>query len=545
MTQLRPRTSVGPPGRCASQGALAAASGPLVEDVVLKGRSSRRAQDLRHDPPPWRRERLSPGHFDEDQLYAAVVRSVSDAIISKTLDGTVTGWNRAAERLFGYTADEAIGQSIDLIIPADRLDEATRIMECVRGGEHLDHHETIRRSRDGRLLDVSLSVSPIRSPSGEIIGAANIVHDITDQKYAERKFELAVEACPSGILMIDSSGAIMLVNAELERQFGYDRSELIGKCVDVLLPERFSAIHAKHRGFSYATPAVRAMGQGRDLKGRRKDGSEFSVEIGLNPIKAREGALVLATVIDITARKEAEKAVELQNEQLRQSNAELEQFAYVASHDLQEPLRMVANFTQLLQDRYGGQLDDKAHKYIGYAVEGAKRMQSLVRYLLTYSRITATEKVLKPVDSAAIAAAAAERLSPLIKESGAELRVAQLPAVMGDEIELGQVFQNLISNAVKFRSSERPRIDIAAERCNGVWKFAVADNGIGIDAKFSERIFQMFQRLHERGRYEGSGIGLAIAKKIIERHHGTIWFTSALGQGTTFYFTLSAVDGSQ
>ena len=474
-----------------------------------------------------------------------MVRSVSDAIISKTLDGTVTGWNRAAERLFGYTADEAIGQSIDLIIPADRLDEATRIMECVRGGEHLDHHETIRRSRDGRLLDVSLSVSPIRSPSGEIIGAANIVHDITDQKYAERKFELAVEACPSGILMIDSSGAIMLVNAELERQFGYDRSELIGKCVDVLLPERFSAIHAKHRGFSYATPAVRAMGQGRDLKGWRKDGSEFSVEIGLNPIKAREGALVLATVFDITARKEAEKAVELQNEQLRQSNAELEQFAYVASHDLQEPLRMVANFTQLLQVRYGGQLDDKAHKYIGYAVEGAKRMQSLVRYLLTYSRITATEKVLKPVDSAAIAAAAAERLSPLIKESGAELRVAQLPAVMGDEIELGQVFQNLISNAVKFRSSERPRIDIAAERCDGVWKLAVADNGIGIDAKFSERIFQMFQRLHERGRYEGSGIGLAIAKKIIERHHGTIWFTSALGQGTTFYFTLSAVDGSQ
>jgi len=518
----------------------------LVEDVVLKGRSSRQAEDLRQELPKRRdNERLLQGHLDEDQFYAAVVRSVRDAIVTKALDGTITGWNRAAERLFGYTADEAIGRSIDIIVPPERRDEIARIVESTARGEHVDHYETIRLSRDGRRLDVSLSISPVRSPTGEIIGAAKIVRDITDQRFAERKFELAVEACPSGILMIDSSGAIMLVNAELERQFGYDRSELIGKCIDVLLPEPLSAIHARHRAFFYATPAVRAMGQGRDLKGRRKDGSEFSVEIGLNPIRAKEGALVLATVIDITARKEAEKAIELQNEQLRQSNAELEQFAYVASHDLQEPLRMVANFTQLLQDRYGDRLDDKAHKYIGYAVEGAKRMQSLVRDLLTYSRVTATEKVRKPVDSAAIAAAAAERLSPSIRESGAELRISALPVVMGDEIELGQVFQNLISNAVKFRSDRSPRIDISAERCDGVWEFAIADNGIGIDAKFSERIFQMFQRLHERGKYDGSGIGLAIAKKIIERHHGTIWFTSAPGQGTTFYFTLLAEDDSQ
>jgi light-regulated signal transduction histidine kinase (bacteriophytochrome) len=198
---------------------------------------------------------------------------------------------------------------------------------------------------------------------------------------------------------------------------------------------------------------------------------------------------------------------------------------------------MVANFTELLQDRYA------THKYIGYAVEGAKRMQSLVRDLLTYSRVTATEKVLKPVDSAAIAAAAIERLSPSIKESGADLRVASLPMVMGDDIELGQVFQNLISNAIKFRSSRRLLIAISAERCGDAWKFSVADNGIGIDAKFSERIFQMFQRLHERGKYEGSRIGLA--KKIVERHHGSIWFASAVNRGTTFYFTLAAAGGSQ
>ena len=170
----------------------------------------------------------------------------------------------------------------------------------------------------------------------------------------------------------------------------------------MLLPKRLHQAHVLHRMKFNETPSVRAMGAGRDLYARRKDGSEFSVEIGLNPIKAMDGAMILATVIDITGRKQAEHAVDAQNAQLRRSNAELEQFAYVASHDLQEPLRMVASFTELLQDRYKDQLDDRAHKYIGYAVEGAKRMQSLVRDLLAYSRVTA-EKVLRPVDSGAVA----------------------------------------------------------------------------------------------------------------------------------------------
>jgi PAS domain S-box-containing protein len=366
------------------------------------------------------------------------------------------------------------------------------------------------------------------------------VRDMTEQRFAERKFQLAVEACPSGILMIDASGTIVLVNAELERQFGYDRSELIGASVDTLLPARLHGVHASHRRTFNENPAARAMGAGRDLYARRKDGSEFSVEVSLNPLRASDGAMVLATVIDITGRKEAERAIAFQNEQLRRSNAELEQFAYVASHDLQEPLRMVASFTELLQDRYRDQLDDRAHKYIGYAVEGAKRMQSLVRDLLAYSRVSAAEKVLKPVDSGAVVAAVIERLSPLIRESGAAVRAHQLPIVMSDELELGQVFQNLISNAVKFRADRAPRIEIMAESEDGMWRLSVSDNGIGIDAKFGERIFQMFQRLHERGKYEGSGIGLAIAKKIVERHGGRIWFVSSVGQGTTFHFTLPA-----
>ncbi|WP_423956905.1 sensor histidine kinase [Bradyrhizobium sp.] len=507
-------------------------------------------------PPGWdagsesarlpRRGKLLQSTVDEDQVYAAVVQSVGDAIVTKALDGKITGWNRSAERMFGFSADEAIGRSIDMIVPPDLQGETAHLLERTAAGESIDRYETVRCAKDGRLLDVSLSISPVRTQSGTIIGAAKVVRDLTEQRFAERKFQLAVEACPSGILMIDAAGVIALANAELERQFGYPRSELIGKSVDLLLPERLRQGHIRHRSQFRNAPAVRAMGAGRDLYGRRKDGSEFAVEIGLNPITALDGAMVLATVIDITARKEAEAAIEAHNEQLRRSNAELEQFAYIASHDLQEPLRMVASFTQLLEDRYSDKLDDRARKYIGYAVEGAKRMQSLVRDLLAYSRVTSTEKVLKPVESGAVVAAVAERLSAPIRESGTRILVHPLPVVISDELELGQVFQNLISNAVKFRAADRPpRIEIAAERQRALWRFSVADNGIGIDQKFGERIFQMFQRLHERSKYDGSGIGLAIAKKIVERHGGKIWFVSAPDKGTTFHFTLPAKDQDQ
>jgi PAS domain S-box-containing protein len=279
--------------------------------------------------PQPRKERLLQIGVEKDWLYAAVVQSVSDAVITKSLDGKITGWNRAAERMFGFTAGEAIGQSIGIIVPPECRDEIDRLIEHSAKGDYVDHYETIRRTKDGQILDVSLSVSPIRSQSGESIGAAKIVRDITEQKFIERKFELAVEACPSGILMIDGSGIIVLVNAELERQFGYDRSELIGNSLDVLLPIRPRQAHALHRTKFNAAPAVRAMGAGRDLYGRRKDGSEFSVEIGLNPIKSVDCEMILTTVIDITSRKQAERAIEAQNAQLRRSNAELEQFAYM------------------------------------------------------------------------------------------------------------------------------------------------------------------------------------------------------------------------
>jgi PAS domain S-box-containing protein len=226
--------------------------------------------------------------------------------------------------------------------------------------------------------------------------------------------------------------------------------------------------------------------------------------------------------------------------ELRRSNAELEQFAYVASHDLQEPLRMVANYTELLAQRYQGQLDERADKYIHYAVDGAHRMQGLVNDLLAYSRVGAQGKPLQAIALDPVVDTVMHALKGVIDEAGAVIERRPLPAVMGDATQLHQLFQNLISNALKFRSAAPVRIELAATPAADHWLFSVRDNGIGIDMRYAERVFQMFQRLHERGKYDGSGIGLAITKRIVERHEGTIWFESAPGAGTTFFFTLRA-----
>ncbi len=250
----------------------------------------------------------------------------------------------------------------------------------------------------------------------------------------------------------------------------------------------------------------------------------------------------VSLAMESSERRRAEEALAERVTELARSNAELEQFAYVASHDLQEPLRMVASYVGLLEKRYKGKLDPEADKYIRYAVEGASRMRGLIQDLLAYSRAGRAEEPKAPVDCNEAAKAALANLATAAEEAHAEVVVGPLPVVSGHMSQLMQLFQNLIENAIKYRSEAPPRVSIRAERVGDEWRFEVKDNGIGIDAEHTERIFRIFQRLHERGKFAGSGIGLAIAKRIVERHGGRIGVESAPGMGSTFFFTVPATD---
>jgi light-regulated signal transduction histidine kinase (bacteriophytochrome) len=264
------------------------------------------------------------------------------------------------------------------------------------------------------------------------------------------------------------------------------------------------------------------------------DGTVGWFELSIQPIP--EGVFVLS--LDITDRKQAENELRQTATELARSNAELEQFAYIASHDLQEPLRAVAGPIQLLQQRYAGQLDARAGEFIQHAVEGAGRMQTLINDLLTFSRLGPRGQPFQPTGCAEVLAAVLANLAVAIRESGAVITHDPLPIVTADRTQLIQLFQNLIANAIKFHADDPPAIHIGVEQKTGEWLFAVADNGIGIEAQYFERIFVIFQRLHTRREYTGTGIGLAICKKIVERHGGRIWLESEPGQGSTFYFTL-------
>jgi light-regulated signal transduction histidine kinase (bacteriophytochrome) len=272
---------------------------------------------------------------------------------------------------------------------------------------------------------------------------------------------------------------------------------------------------------------------------RAKD--ELEIKVAERTEELRETNAHLSVELD--ERLRAEQQMAQYAGELARSNAELEQFAYVASHDLQEPLRMVASFTQLLARRYRGQLDKDADEFIGFAVDGATRMQNLINDLLAYSRVGTRGKPFAPTDCGAVLRMALDNLARSLEESGTVLTHDPLPTVPGDEVQLTQLFQNLIANAIKFQGRETPRIHVSAEKQGPQWVFAVKDNGIGIVPEQQDRIFMIFQRLHHRSEYPGTGIGLAICKKIVERHGGRIWVDSKAGEGATFYFSL--MEGEQ
>jgi PAS domain S-box-containing protein len=315
------------------------------------------------------------------------------------------------------------GLDIPLILVSGTLGDVTAV-ECIKAG----------------ATDYVLKDGLARLPEA-VRRALREKHLREEHRHSEELFRRAVESSPSGILMVDESGSILLVNTETERLFGYGRDQMVGQPIEMLVPERFHEAHREQRAVYQRAPAKRPAGQGRELNARRKDGSEFPVEIGLNPVDTASGTQTLISVVDITARKQAESAALEYTRELQRSNAELEQFAYIASHDLQEPLRMVASYTELLAERYRGKLDERADKYIGYAVDGARRMQRLIHDLLAYARVSSQAKPLQPTDTAILLASVVAMMSKTIENSKAEVVSENMPMVSADELQLGQVFQ--------------------------------------------------------------------------------------------------------
>jgi PAS domain S-box-containing protein len=331
-----------------------------------------------------------------------------------------------------------------------------------------------------------------------------------------------------------------LLNVQAEKQFGYSRDELVGQRVKNIIPQGFAERLIADGLRSTEDALAQQIGTGIELNGRRKDGTEFPLEIMLSPLESAEGILVTAAIRDITTRKTAEAHLLYKVAELNRSNEELGQFAYIASHDLQEPLRMVASYTQLLSRRYKGKLDADADEFIAFAVDGASRMQRLIQDLLAYSRVGTKGKDLSETSSEEALREALINLRGAIAESGALVTHDPLPSVLADEMQLIQLFQNLVGNAIKYQNPGVPRVHISTAR-NGdeKWIFSVKDNGLGIDQQYFEKIFGMFQRLHKREEFAGTGIGLAICKKIVERHGSSISVESQLGQGSTFRFALT------
>ena len=469
---------------------------------------------------------------------AAIVESSNDAIVGKDLNGRITSWNRAAELIFGYTVKEAIGRDVTMLFPPERIHEEQEILERVKQGAQIQHFETRRVARDGRILEMSLTISPIRNARGQVVGASTIGRDVSERRHAEERFRSLLETAPDAMVIIDKAGIIRLVNVQAERLFGYERGQMIGQPVEMLIPERLRGGHGESRAGYFHSPKVRGMGAGLELWGLRSNGEEFAIEISLSPMGSGAEMLATAAVRDISDRKAVERKLARSAEKLARSNRDLEQFAYVASHDLQAPLRSVIGFSQLLKKKYGEQFDQDGREFLEFVEGSARHMQDLINGLLAFSRVGSQGADFIEVDAEAVLREVETQLAAVIKDRGARITHDPLPRLRASRLEFNQLLQNLIGNGIKFQPGPEPRVHVGAKKIDGGWAFSVADQGIGISAEHQERIFQIFQRLHPPEAYEGTGIGLAVCQKIVQRHSGRIWLESQPGVGTTFHFTI-------
>lgn len=400
--------------------------------------------------------------------------------------------------------------------------------------------------KDGSVKYI-LSKGKVVLDNGKPIKLIGTGQDVTKETLADKKFKGLLESAPDAVVIVGAKGTIELVNKQVENIFGFNREELVGESVEKLIPARFHNQHKGHRKNFLTSPNLRPMGAGLELLGLRKNGEEFPVEISLSPLETEEGMLVSAAIRDITARKKAEnelremkdmleKRVEQRTRELEKTNKELENFAYIASHDLKAPLRAIGSLSDWVIADQADKMDDAGKEHLNLLKSRVQRMYDLIEGILSYSRVGRKDGELSEIDLNEVVSGVLELIEV---PSHIEIQIQpNLPKVKMHQTHPIQVFENLISNAVKYCDKEVGKIEIGVEETPDFWKFHVKDNGVGIDESYQEKIFEIFQTLNARDDVESTGVGLTIVKKIVEHAGGEIWLNSKPNVGSTFFFTL-------